>query len=254
MKTNFQEAELFPPFFSDPFELRLVRTKEEMQEVLKLRYEDLLLYYNAENTNEAGIFTDQYDDFCEHLIVIDHTEEIIVGTYRFVRKDHLVNTNKFITENEYDLSCLKPYPIMELGRAVVKKEYRSGAVIMLLWRGIFEYAKLNNIQYMFGTASFNGTNLENYEHGLSYLYYHYLANFHIPALGPTRRQLNILPLEDIDEHLAKKQLPPLVKGYLRVGAQFASDIFIDYPFKSIDVFVLVDLNNLDPKHVQKIIG
>ncbi|MGD9605334.1 MAG: GNAT family N-acetyltransferase [Bacilli bacterium] len=254
MKTNFKEAEQFPSFFSDPFELRLVKNQEEMNEVLKLRYEDLLLYYNAQNTNDTGLFTDQYDDYCEHLIVIDHTEEVIAGTYRFVRKDHLISTNKFITENEYDLTPLKPYNIMELGRAVVRKEYRSGSVIMLLWRGIFTYAKINNIHYMFGTASFNGTNIKNYEHGLSYLYYHYLAELSFKAHNTDTVKLNLLPQEAINETLAKKQLPPLVKGYLRVGAKFASEIFIDYPFNSIDVLVLLDVYNIDQKHIKKIVG
>ena len=254
MKTNFKEAEQFPSFYSDPFELRLARNAQEINEVFKLRYEDLLLYYNAENTNETGLFTDQYDDFCEHLIVIDHTEEVIAGTYRFVRKEHLINTDLFITEHEYDLTLLKPYRIMELGRAVVRKEYRSGAVIMLLWRGIFENAKRNNIQYMFGTASFNGLNVRDYEHGLSYLYYHHLSKFAIPALGENPLKLNILPLEEVDEGLAKRQLPPLVKGYLRIGAKFGPDIFFDYPFNSIDVLVIMDVDEFDPKWLKKIVG
>lgn len=244
MKTNFKEAEQFPSFYSDPFELRLARNAQEINEVFKLRYEDLLLYYNAENTNETGLFTDQYDDFCEHLIVIDHTEEVIAGTYRFVRKEHLINTDLFITEHEYDLTLLKPYRIMELGRAVVRKEYRSGAVIMLLWRGIFEYAKRNNIQYMFGTASFNGLNVRDYEHGLSYLYYHHLSKFAIPALGENPLKLNILPLEEVDEGLAKRQLPPLVKGYLRIGAKFGPDIFLIIPLTALMFWLSWMLMNL----------
>jgi putative hemolysin len=251
---NYNEAAAFTPFFSDPFEVRLVRNDAEMNEVLKLRYEDLLLYYNAKNTNETGLFTDQYDAYCDHLIVIDHTEEVIAGTYRFVRKPHIAHLGKFITENEFDLSAIKEKNIMELGRAVVNKQYRSGAVIMLLWRGIFEYAKIYDIDYMFGTGSFSGTTLKDYEHGLSYLDYNYRCEQPIKALGNKPISLAVLQQEDVNEVLAKKQLPPLVKGYLRVGAKFAQDIFIDYPFNSIDVLVLLDVKNLDPKYIKRIVG
>jgi putative hemolysin len=243
----------FPSIHLDLFECRLVQTQAELNEVLKLRYEDLLLYYNAKNTNDTGIFTDQYDQYCDHLIVIDHANKVIAGTYRLVRKEHLVHVSKFITENEYDLSPIKEQNILELGRAVVHKAYRSGTVIMLLWRGIFEYANIHRIDYMFGTASFAGTDIKKYAHGLSYLYYHYLSNQLISAVCESPIKTNILHQQDVDEGLAKKQLPPLVKGYLRVGAKFGSDIYIDFPFNSIDVLVLLDIKNLDDKYLKKII-
>jgi putative hemolysin len=248
---NFQALD-FPAMVSNNFEIRLVKTEAELNEVLKLRYQDLLLYYNANNTNETGLFTDRYDAFCDHLIVVDRTANVIAGTYRLVRKEHIARFGKFISENEYDIQAIKDRNIMELGRAVVRKDYRNGAVIMLLWKGIFAYASANKIEYLFGTASFSGVNLEDYRHGFSYLYYHYLAEKDLPAIGPNQRRLDLLPESEVDPELAKKQLPPLVKGYVRIGARFGKDIFIDVPFNSLDVFVLLDVNNLDSKYVKKI--
>jgi putative hemolysin len=252
MKNEKCQAWDFPTMVSNNFEIRLVKTEAELNEVLKLRYQDLLLYYNANNTNETGLFTDRYDAYCDHLIVVDRNANVIAGTYRLVRKEHIARFGKFISENEYDIQAIKDRNIMELGRAVVRKDYRNGAVIMLLWKGIFAYASANKIEYLFGTASFSGVNLEDYHHGFSYLYYHYLGEKDIPAIGPNQRRLDLLPESEVDPELAKKQLPPLVKGYVRIGARFGKDIFIDVPFNSLDVFVLLDVNNLDSKYVKKI--
>jgi len=252
MKNENYQALDFPTMVSNNFEIRLVKTEAELNEVLKLRYQDLLLYYNANNTNETGLFTDRYDAYCDHLIVVDRMANVIAGTYRLVRKEHIARFGKFISENEYDIQAIKDRNIMELGRAVVRKDYRNGTVIMLLWKGIFAYASANKIEYLFGTASFSGVNLEDYRHGFSYLYCHYLGKKDIPAIGPNQRRLDLLPESEVDPELAKKQLPPLVKGYVRIGARFGKDIFIDGPFNSLDVFVLLDVNNLDSKYVKKI--
>ena len=243
----------FDPFTSNNFEVRLTRNQEELDEVFKLRYKDLLLYYNSSNTNENGQFKDEYDDYCDHLIVIDLTNNEIVGTYRLVKKEHIKIHGKFVTEYEYDISKIKQYEVLELGRAVVKEEYRNGSVIMLLWRGLTKYALANNIKYMFGTGSFQGINPEDYKHALSYIYYNHLSDEKVrvkTAHGPNSK-LNLLKEEEIDPILAKKQIPPLIKGYIKIGATFGEDAFLDVPFNSLDVFVLLDIDTVDYKYIQR---
>src|SRR5690606_40881211 len=98
----------------------------------------------------------------------------VAVTYRLVLEEHIKDIGCFITESEYDISKLKSKRILELGRAVVRQEYRNGSVIKLLWRGLIKYANLYNIKYMFGTGSFQGVNPDEYAHALSYISYNKL--------------------------------------------------------------------------------
>lgn len=243
----------FEPFIANNFEVKLATKPEELKEIYHLRYKELLLSYNENNVIENEMFIDKYDNKCDNLIAIDLTNNIIAGTYRLVRKEHIKEIGHFVTEEEYDISKIKEFELMEIGRAVVKEEYRTGAVIMLLWRGLIKYACSNNIKYMFGTASFHGTNPYDYDHVLSYLYYHHLSpiEVRVKALSTYQRDINILPEKDIDRELVKKQIPPLVKGYLKIGATFGEDAFIDHSFNSLDVFVLFDVENVNPKYLNR---
>lgn len=243
----------FIPFTSNNFEVRLAKTKAELEEVYKLRYKDLLLYYNANNTNDTGLFKDEYDGNCDDLIVIDLNVNEIVGTYRLIRKEHITKIGAFITESEYDISKLKKYEIMELGRAVVREDYRNGSVIMLLWRGLTRYAINHNIRFMFGTGSFQGINPGDYKHALSYIYFNHLSEekIRVQTAKPPRSPMNLLPVNEIDPILAKKQIPPLIKGYIKIGATFGEDAFLDIPFNSLDVFVLLDVEKVDYKYIHR---
>lgn len=246
----------FVPFIVSNFEIKLASTKDEFDDVYRLRYEELLLSYNKDNTNESGMFIDEYDPHCDHLIAIDLNTKRVVGTYRLVRKKHIKSIGHFITETEYDISKIKKYEIMELGRAVVKEEYRNGSIIMLLWKGLIRYATMNNIKYMFGTGSFHGINPQDYDQALSYLYYNHLSPIEVraKALSNSRSDINLIPISELDIRKIKQQMPPLIKGYLKIGATFGEDAFLDISFNSLDVFVLFDVENVNPKYLQRFLA
>ena len=235
--------------------LSLAYTEEELLNIYKLRYNDLILDYNV-NTKEKDIDKDEYDNSCDYLIVKDTKTNEIIGTYRLIQRKHL-KSNTFPSESEYNIDNLKKskYNILEVSRAVVHKLHRDGLVIKLLLKGIFEYCKENNIRYVFGTASFHGNDVNKYEALFSYLFNNYLTNNDLKAIA---KEDSTQKINSINNNLSEvevfRNLPPLVKTYLKMGASIGEGIYIDVPFNSIDVFVLLDLENKNERYVDRLLA
>jgi len=227
--------------------------KDEIEELQKLRYDELILDYDS-SKSAGGLDASEYDDFCDHLIVKDIETNKIVGTYRLMTNKHLVNKNEFICECEFDITKLKNCSenILELGRAVVHKDYRQGTVLKLLWSGIMDYSRINNVRYLFGTASFHGVNPADYNNAFSKIYYNNLASDDImcEAKNPCA-PLNVLKPEEVDAIKAKSETPSLIKGYLAMGCKAGKDAFIDYDFNSTDIMIILDLQNINTAYFNR---
>lgn len=231
---------------------RLARTKEEVLSALRLRYLELILVYNSNNTNPTGLDYDPIDDVCDHLIAIDTDVNEIIGTYRLIRKEHV---DAFITESEYDLSKLKSHNLLEISRAVVKPQYRDGSAIQLLWKSIITYAKAYKSDYMIGTASFYGQDPMEYAASFTYLHHHHLSEEPIrcKALAPSY-PLELIPEHEFDMMQAKRNLPPLIKGYLRLGCSIGDGIFMDASFNSLDVLIVLEIKTINPRYLKRFLG
>lgn len=231
---------------------RLARTKEEVKAALELRYKELILVYNPANTNDTGLDYDPIDDVCDHLIAIDTDVNEVIGTYRLIRSEHV---DKFITESEYDLSKLKKYNLLEISRAVVKPAYRDGSAIQLLWKSIITYAKAYDSDYMIGTASFFGQDPMQYAESFTYLYHQHLSEESIrcKAYDPSF-PLNLIPEKDFDVMQAKRNLPPLIKGYLRLGCSIGDGIYMDASFNSLDVLIVLEIKTINPRYLKRFLG
>ncbi len=227
--------------------------KSEIEEVQKLRYDELLLDFdNSKNAN--GLDASEYDNFCDHLIVKDVETGKIVGTYRLMTNKHLEFKDEFICEEEFDISKLRnsSFNILELGRAVVHKDYRQGTVIKLLWSGIMDYARMHNVRYLFGTASFHGVDPEPYKNAFSKLYYNNLVDDSVMCTAKTPSTLlNPLSESELDLQKAKAEMPSLVKGYLAMGCKVGNGTYIDYSFNSIDVMIILDLENMNTAYFNR---
>jgi putative hemolysin len=244
----------FSSFVSNNFEVKLANNADELNEIYKLRYEELLLCYNQNNSNETGLFIDEYDEQSDHLIVVDLRNGMIAGTYRLVRKEHIENIGSFMTESEFDLTNLKDYDVLELARAVVRKEYRDGITIALLWQGILRYVEAYQIKFLFGTASFHGTDSNLYKHALSKIYHYHLSplEYRTRAVGNIAH-MNLFTKDSINLGLARREMPPLIKGYIKLGATFGENAFLDYDFNSLDVLTLIDIDKLNPKYLHRLL-
>ncbi len=230
----------------------LNRSDEDYQkritQVFKLRYEEMICEYNPEKTGE-GLDSDEYDAYCDHAVVIDTETDKVVGTYRFILKEHLTNLNsKFLLEKEFNIDAIKDYRLMEIGRAVVAKEYRNGFAMIILWREVIKYANNHNIEMMIGTASFHSTDVNSCLESLKYIDTNYLSEHNCYAIG----NKYVVPKDlVIDEEKALKNIPPLIKGYIRTGSTFGKNAFIDTDFCSVDMLVITEISKINQKYYKK---
>ena len=199
---------------------------------------------------------DHYDAYADHLLVVDHElgagPASIVGTYRLIREPAAARAGGFYSAAEFDLSPLMSFPghKLELGRSCVAAGYRSRAVMQLLWRGIAAYVFTHHIDIMFGCASLPGTDPEAIATELTYLYHAHLAP---PALRPRAVadravEMRRRPVSELDQRRALAQLPPLIKGYLRLGGFVGDGAVIDRAFNSTDVAVVVKSDLITDKY------
>ena len=199
---------------------------------------------------------DVFDDVADHLLVIDHSVSSgprgVVGTYRLVQNEGASRIGRFYTSDEYDISRITGFPgrLLELGRSCVDARYRGRAVMQLLWRGVAAYVFLHRIDVMFGCASLPGTDPDRLRNELTYLYYNHLAP---PALRlravPARHiEMRRCDPASLDHKRVQQQLPPLIKGYLRLGGFIGDGAVVDTQFNTTDVAVVVKTDLITDKY------
>jgi putative hemolysin len=250
------------------YEVRLTRNKEERRMVRQLRYEVFVVEEGASATEEQRALREEYDDYdknAEYMAVFHNGK--IVGTYRIIDKKAAEKMGGFYTETEFNISKIKKASdnIAEMSRACVAAEYRENALVMrMLWAGLSEYVLRRRIAVLFGVASFVGQKPVESAQAISYLYYNHLSPLRLRArvipenfaegADPRMSKMNILPRAFVDEDMAKKQMTPLIKGYLRMGATFGQGVFIDKPFNTYDVFVMLQSKNMDAAYQKHFFG
>jgi putative hemolysin len=239
--------------------VRLAAGAREIDAVQALRYR--VFYGELGARADADTLISQrdrdiYDTVADHLLVVDHAlgegSEGVVGTYRLIQRDGARRIGQFYSADEYDISRIEANPgrILELGRSCVDAPYRSRAVMQLLWRGIAAYVFQHNIGLMFGCASLPGIDPDLLASELTYLYYNHLAPAAIrPRALPHRYiEMRRLDRDEIDARAALIKLPPLVKGYLRLGGFVGDGAVIDPQFNTTDVAVVVQTDLVTDKY------
>ena len=253
------EREYVEPIRFNNFQVRLAGSPEDIDAAQALRYrvfyEEMAATPTAEMREKRRDF-DSFDPICDHLLVIDHDKANgaigVVGTYRLLRRSVALLHGGFYSAQEYDLSALLRYPgeIVELGRSCVDSGYRGGTVMQMLWRGLAQYVREHDLHVMFGCASFPGTKPDEMGAELSYLHYFHMAPQWLRprALDHHYVSMGILPPSGFDAKAALANLPPLIKGYLRVGGFFGDGAVIDRQFNTTDVCVIVKTDQLTEKY------
>jgi putative hemolysin len=245
-------------------QVRLARSEADVHAAQRLRFDifhDEMGARLSEQAMSARLDVDPYDAHADHLLVEHEGEDgiTVVGTYRLLREVASTTQGVFYSETEFDLSPLLDHarqtgrPLLELGRSCVAPEFRDSRTIQLLWRGIADYLEVHGIGYMFGCASFHGTDPAEHAPALSYLSQHLLAPPHLRAraLADSALDMNLLPIGSYDVGRAARSLPPLVKGYLRAGAMIGEDAWIDHAFGTIDVFVVMPVDAIAARYTDR---
>ena len=236
---------------ANQLELRLVQAGPEVEAAQRLRYRVFYEEMGAVPTAAMRATRrdmDQFDAVAEHLVVVDLDrpaveQPCVVGCYRVLRQSVAARHAGFYTAGEFDLTgIVAPLgELMELGRSCVEPDYRNGAVMQLLWRGIADHIDRHGVGLMLGCASLPGTDPDAAAPLLSYLHHHHLAPIGLrpralaQRLVPTDR----IPLAALDARAALRALPPLLKAYLRMGGMIGEGAVVDRQFNTIDVCLVL---------------
>jgi len=239
--------------------VRIATTDAEIDAVQALRYRVFYEEMGARPGASAAQTQrdrDEFDVVADHLLVVDHMigagPEGVVGTYRLIRQPAAERIGHFYSADEYDITPIIAFPghVLELGRSCVHQNYRNRAAMQLLWRGIAAYVFLHRIDLMFGCASLPGTDPDLLAAVLTYLYQNHLAP---PALRPRalpHRYVEMRRLDPaaLDIRRVAGGLPPLIKGYLRLGGFVGDGAVIDHQFNTTDVAVVVKTDLVTDKY------
>lgn len=240
-------------------EVRLARSAEEVDWSQALRYKVFYGEMAAHPSDEMAAKQRDFDDFdavADHLLVVDNSRgdgpESVVGTYRLIRREAAASVGRFYSSDEYDISPLVafPGPVLELGRSCVDANYRTRGLMQLLWRGIAAYVFEHDIGVMFGCASFPGADPAALAAPLSYLHHFHQAPADLrPRALPERYvDMNLMPKEQIDARRVIGDLPPLIKGYLRLGGYIGDGAVVDHQFNTTDVCIVVKTDQVTDKY------
>ncbi len=243
-------------------EIRLASKAKHVRSAQKLRYN---VFYDemAASPNPVTYLSkrdiDLYDAICDHLMVVDLSlpagKSNVVGTYRLLRQSVAKARGGFYTEREFDLGELlarhDTLKFLELGRSCVLPAYRDKRTVELLWHGIWTYVVRHKIDAMIGCASFEGTNPDKLALPLSFLHHHVGApeEWRIQARASRYVEMNRMHKKSIDIKAAMRALPPLIKGYLRIGAFVGRGAVIDRQFGTTDVFIGLPVASINPRYL-----
>jgi putative hemolysin len=248
-------------------EVRLAQTAAEVRQAQKLRYR---VFYQEGSAipNPGRLFArrdvDSYDAICDHLLVLDHaagegqsaSRPAVVGTYRLLRQPLAEEYGGFYTSGEFDIGGLiarhDKLQFLELGRSCVLAPYRNKRTVELLWHGVWTYVLRHRVDVMIGCASLDGTEPNQLALPLSFLHHYAQApeTWHARALPERYVEMNRMSKEAIDPKQALKLLPPLVKGYLRLGAYIGDGAVVDHEFGTTDVLIVLPMSAIKTRYLQ----
>lgn len=247
-------------------EVRLATTAQDIHRAQRLRYQ---VFYQ-EMSAKAGLMHrlsrrdfDRYDPICDHLLVLDHDapvdpktkEPAIVGTYRLLTQAVAEDNGGFYTADEFQIDTLvKARPdlqFMELGRSCVLKPYRTKRTVELLWHGIWSFVVERKIDVLFGCASLEGTDPDKLALPLSFLHHHVLADkaWRVRAVDRRFKSMNLMAKDSVDTKFALKALPPLIKGYVRLGGMVGEGAVIDHQFGTTDVMIILPVERISERYI-----
>lgn len=234
------------------YRVRYAASPEELEELLRLRFEvfNVELAEGLDSSFETGLDQDEFDEQCHHLIVEHLPSGKIIGTYRIQTAQMAAAGRGFYTATEFDLSRLPAEVVeraVEVGRACIHREHRLKPVLYLLWKGLAVYMMHNERRFLFGPCSLTSQDPWDGKRALDHLEGRGLVDRTI-AVGAVPGFECAWQGEDPEpEKAAAVKLPPLFEMYLRYAGRVCGPPVIDRRFKTIDFFVLFDVQQLSPR-------
>ena len=241
--------------------VRLANNESEIRAAQALRYIVFYDEYGAKPSAEMAREKrdiDSYDKITDHLIVLNMAlpegPDRIVGTYRLLRQAIAEQHGPFYTSSEYDITSLlnSGNVLLELGRSCVLPEYRTRPILQKMWEAIAHYVADHDIGLMFGCASLHGTDIDALSYELAYLHHYHLAptDLRPRALDKHYIDMNRHEQDSFDVRKTFALLPPLIKGYIRLGAHIGDGAVIDYQFNTTDICIVMPTAQVTEKYLR----
>jgi putative hemolysin len=243
-------------------EVRLARNSSEIAAAQEIRFR---VFYDELGASRRYVHmleqrdSDRFDSLCDHLLVLDRSisgpdQRQVVATYRLLQQEP-GGSSACYSDDEFSLSeLIARHPqkrFLELGRSCVLPEYRTKRIVELLWQGIWAYCLHHRIDVMTGCASFHGIFPAAHAEPLSFLAHNCRADaqWDVSALPDRYFPIDLMPSEAVDGRRAIAAMPPLLKGYLRLGARIGDGCVIDHDFRTTDVFVILPVEMISKRYV-----
>lgn len=238
---------------SNRFSVRLARTEADVTSAQRLRYDVFVTEMGGSGDmvdHAAQIEVDRFDAFGDHLMLFDRFSDdpdAVVGVYRLMNADQAKTAGRFYSASEFDLSPLlqSGRPLLELGRSCLRQSYRGGPALFAMWQGLSAHIRQTEAEVIFGVASFPGTDSGLVIDALRLLSADYLAPSQLrpKATGPTAVTVEESEVA-IDRKSVMRNMPPLIKSYLRLGGCVGEGAFVDHAFNTTDVCMVLDVTRI----------
>jgi putative hemolysin len=228
--------------------IQLARTEEDILDAQRLRYKVFAEEMGATLASaHEGIDRDLYDPYCDHLLVRDDATGEVVGTYRILTPFQAKRLGGLYAEEEFDLSRLMHlrHDMVEVGRSCVHPSYRNGGTIAMLWAGLAQYMQKNNYGYLTGCASISVRDGGNNAARI----YESIKQEHLSPIEWRVFPRTPLPLDSLD-HTGQAEMPPLIKGYLRLGAYICGEPAWDHAFNTADLLILMPMSRMNMRYLK----
>jgi putative hemolysin len=239
------------------FSVTLAQNDADIAAAQRLRFDVFCKELGAFGTDgdvQAGVEVEAFDALADHLLLRDTAlkeDDQVIGTYRLLRSDQAKLAGGYSSAQEFDLEPLLGVSRnpLELSRSCIAQPYRGGSALMLLWRALTDYVTQHKIDYLFGVASFFGTDVQEHCDALTLLGERHLAPKAIrpKAKGPHAISLEQVPHTDLDRRAAMLAMPSLIKAYLRMGGLVGDGAYVDHAFRTTDVCMLLETNNISAR-------
>ncbi len=229
------------------YSVRLAQTRAEVEEALKLRFDvfNIELGEGLDSSFKNKMDEDEYDKQCHHLIVVENSSNAVIGTYRMQDNTMAASGHGFYTQSEFDVSRFPEQVlqnVVELGRACIHLDHRSGRVLYLLWRGLATYLVLSKKRYLFGCCSITSQNPAEGKAVYQYLEEQNYINSEYSI--PVQPDFECIKLAKDYSYTEEVKLPQLFRLYMDIGVKVCSKPALDTTFKTIDYLILLDIETL----------
>ncbi|QUJ77982.1 GNAT family N-acetyltransferase [Sulfitobacter albidus] len=239
--------------------MQLAQSAADLRAAQRLRYEVFVreLGAQADGTDHSdGLERDRFDTVADHLIARPAGSDDVVGVYRLLRREGAAEVGGFYSEGEYDLAPLLSggKRLLELGRSCLHPDHRGGTALHHLWAALVAYTRAHEIEVLFGTASFRGTDPATIAAPLSLLQYRHLAPEPLRprALATGFQRMDLIADAQLDRRAAMVEMPSLIKSYLRLGGYVGEGAFVDHRFNTTDVCLVLETASVDPARLRRL--